>query len=88
MIDAAEVAKHDSADSCWVIVEGYVYDVTDFLQDHPGGPQSILRLAGQVRSALLYYRSYSFSRTQHEHMSQFIQKERYQLYHQVRVIVA
>lgn len=48
MIDAADVAKHDSADSCWVIIEGHVYDVTDFLNEHPGGAQSILRLAGQV----------------------------------------
>lgn len=26
-----EVAKHNSAESCWVIVHGKAYDVTDFL---------------------------------------------------------
>ncbi len=26
-----EVAKHNSKESCWVIVHGKAYDVTDFL---------------------------------------------------------
>lgn len=26
-----EVAKHNSRDSCWVIVHGKAYDVTEFL---------------------------------------------------------
>lgn len=42
-----EVAKHTSPDSCWVILYGNVYDVTDFLQDHPGGSKIILKLAGK-----------------------------------------
>ncbi|UKZ66699.1 uncharacterized protein TrAtP1_007870 [Trichoderma atroviride] len=47
VFDAAEVAKHNSADSCWVILYGNVYDVTDFLSSHPGGSKVILQLAGQ-----------------------------------------
>ncbi|KAG6020043.1 hypothetical protein E4U41_002988, partial [Claviceps citrina] len=46
LIDAAEVAKHNTPDSCWVILYGQVYDVTDFLAAHPGGAHTILRLAG------------------------------------------
>ncbi|KAH6608712.1 hypothetical protein Trco_002058 [Trichoderma cornu-damae] len=45
--DAAEVAKHNTADSCWVILYGHVYDVTDFLSSHPGGAKAILQLAGK-----------------------------------------
>ncbi|CAK7567056.1 MAG: hypothetical protein SEPTF4163_005014 [Sporothrix epigloea] len=45
--DAEEVAKHTSADSCWVILYGNVYDVTDFLPSHPGGSRIILQLAGK-----------------------------------------
>jgi L-lactate dehydrogenase (cytochrome) len=42
-----EVAKHNSKDSCWVIVHGKAYDVTDFLPEHPGGPKIILKYAGK-----------------------------------------
>jgi cytochrome b involved in lipid metabolism len=30
-ITAQEVSQHTSADSAWVIIEGNVYDVTEFL---------------------------------------------------------
>lgn len=30
-ISAEEVAKHNSGESCWVIVHGKAYDVTEFL---------------------------------------------------------
>lgn len=46
-----QVAAHNSVDDCWIIVkdEGIrkVYDVTAFLDDHPGGPEIIVDLAGQ-----------------------------------------
>merc|ERR1712000_740361 len=42
-----EIAKHNSRDSCWVIVHGKAYDVTDFLPEHPGGPKIILKYAGK-----------------------------------------
>ncbi|ORY62174.1 FMN-dependent dehydrogenase [Pseudomassariella vexata] len=44
---AEEVAKHTSADSCWVVLYGNVYDVTDFLPSHPGGSRIIVQLAGR-----------------------------------------
>ncbi|KAF7795504.1 hypothetical protein EIP86_006666 [Pleurotus ostreatoroseus] len=42
-----EVAKHNKKDDCWVIVNGQVLDVTDFLSDHPGGAKAILLYAGR-----------------------------------------
>ena len=36
-ITPAEVAAHATHTDCWVIVHGEVYDVTKFLQHHPGG---------------------------------------------------
>lgn len=41
------MARHNSPESCWVILYGNVYDVTDFLSEHPGGAKIILSLAGK-----------------------------------------
>ncbi|UPL02700.1 hypothetical protein LCI18_013634 [Fusarium solani-melongenae] len=43
MLKGAEVAEHNNADSCWVIVHGKAYDVTEFLPEHPGGKKIILK---------------------------------------------
>ncbi|KAA1111102.1 hypothetical protein PGT21_036605 [Puccinia graminis f. sp. tritici] len=37
IISVQEVENHKDEKSAWVIVEGKVYDVTDFLEEHPGG---------------------------------------------------
>ncbi|KAG6846017.1 hypothetical protein H0H87_011065 [Tephrocybe sp. NHM501043] len=42
-----QVAKHNSPDSCWVIIKNRVYDVTEFLNEHPGGSSIILKYAGK-----------------------------------------
>ncbi|KAH7141869.1 FMN-dependent dehydrogenase-domain-containing protein [Dactylonectria macrodidyma] len=46
MIPIAEVEKHNSRESCWVVIDGNVFDVTEFLNRHPGGSNVILRRAG------------------------------------------
>ncbi|KAI8087043.1 uncharacterized protein B0P05DRAFT_487466 [Gilbertella persicaria] len=43
----AEITKHQTADSCWVIYKNKVYDVTEFLEGHPGGDDLILDYAGK-----------------------------------------
>ncbi len=42
----AEIAQHNKADDCWIIIDGKVYDVTKFLPSHPGGSKVVLKLAG------------------------------------------
>lgn len=41
-----EVSKHNSRDDCWLIVDNKVYDVTSFVDSHPGG-DSIFFNAGK-----------------------------------------
>ncbi|KAL7619909.1 hypothetical protein AAE478_010456 [Parahypoxylon ruwenzoriense] len=37
VLRAAEVSKHNSTSSCWIVVNAKVYDVTPYLDQHPGG---------------------------------------------------
>lgn len=41
-----EVSKHKDRSNCWIVIEGHVYDVGRFLDEHPGGEEVILELAG------------------------------------------
>lgn len=43
---ASEVAEHSTADDCWLILEGKVYEVTEFIPSHPGG-KAILKGCGK-----------------------------------------
>ena len=44
---AEDVATHSKVSSCWVSRAGKVYDVTGFLDDHPGGDDLILQYGGK-----------------------------------------
>lgn len=41
-----EVKKHNTEDSVWFIVDATVYDVSDFLDAHPGGEAVLRQVAG------------------------------------------
>lgn len=43
---ADEVAEHNSVDDLWVIYNGEVYDVTKYVDEHPGGEEVIVDVAG------------------------------------------
>lgn len=50
MIEGTELAKHNSRQSCWLAIHGEVWDATNFLEQHPGGANLILKLAGKDAS--------------------------------------
>src|SRR4051794_17511385 len=43
----AEVEAHNSSKSCYVTLGRNVYDVTDFIDAHPGGGELVLEYAGK-----------------------------------------
>lgn len=51
-LTAEEVATHNSASDCYVIIENEVYDLTKFVNQHPGGPESIASTCGRDISAM------------------------------------
>lgn len=42
LFSPSDVSLHASRKDCWVIIHGKVYDVTRFLEDHPGGEDVLL----------------------------------------------
>ena len=45
---AEDVAEHKTAESTWVTYKDRVYDITQFLPDHPGGDDIVLKYAGKA----------------------------------------
>lgn len=41
-----EVAEHSDVDDCWIIFNGDVYDLSQYVRMHPGGRWIILNHAG------------------------------------------
>jgi len=45
-IQMEELAQHGQETDCWVALHGKVYDLTDFIPDHPGAPEAITNICG------------------------------------------
>ncbi len=41
----AEIATHNSKTDCWTVISGQVYELTDFVNRHPGGNE-VVRACG------------------------------------------
>lgn len=46
-LTVVEVAKHNVPTDCWSVVNGKVYDLTQFVNKHPGGAKNIELMCGK-----------------------------------------
>ena len=51
IITLEEIAKHSDQNSCWMTIEGNVYDVSAFVPKHPG-EEAILQGCGKDATAM------------------------------------
>jgi hypothetical protein len=70
---ASDVIQHNSESSCWVTYRGKVLDVTNFLMDHPGGEEFILKHAGKdVEDAMKDAEEHEHSESAYDMMDEFL----------------
>nr|XP_004660521.2 cytochrome b5 reductase 4 isoform X1 [Jaculus jaculus] len=41
-----ELRKHNRKDDCWICIRGLVYNVSPYMEYHPGGEEELMRAAG------------------------------------------
>lgn len=46
VVTPEELQDHSSNKDCWLAIHGKVYDITNYLVDHPGGDDVMLEHAG------------------------------------------
>ncbi|KAL4303634.1 hypothetical protein GQ457_10G028570 [Hibiscus cannabinus] len=42
-----EASQHNTKDDCWVVIDGKVYDLSSYLDEHPGGDDVVLVATGK-----------------------------------------
>ncbi|OQE15028.1 hypothetical protein PENFLA_c034G06875 [Penicillium flavigenum] len=46
-----DVAAHNTKGDTWMVIHGQVFDLTTYLQDHPGGAEALIEVAGTDATA-------------------------------------
>lgn len=49
-----DVRQHTAEDSLWCVIDSVVYDLTDFVDAHPGGESVLRQIAGQDATSAFY----------------------------------
>ncbi|CAH4014400.1 cytochrome b5-like [Pieris brassicae] len=70
VITLVEVSAHDTPQDCWVVIYDRVYDISTFLDEHPGGAEIMLEYAG--RDASTAFRSSGHSKAANKALERFL----------------
>ncbi|CAH2067158.1 unnamed protein product, partial [Iphiclides podalirius] len=70
ILTLAEVSQHDTPQDCWVVIYDRVYDISTFLDEHPGGADIMLEYAG--RDASTAFRSSGHSKMAAKALERFL----------------
>lgn len=65
-----DISTHNTRESAWVLIGGIIYDVTKYLDEHPGGLDILLEHAGQ--EATKDFEEIGHSREARNKMKEFI----------------
>ncbi|KAF5022844.1 hypothetical protein F66182_5077, partial [Fusarium sp. NRRL 66182] len=52
IVSLSDLRRHNTATDCWIAVHSKVWDITHFINEHPGGPAVLLNLAGSDATEL------------------------------------
>ena len=79
-IPSNNIASHNTKDSCYVTIGTKVYDITLFLDDHPGGSELILKYGGKdvtdiMADEISHAHSESAYEILEEHLTGFVATE-------------
>lgn len=58
VVTADELARHASADDCWMAIDGVVYDFTAYLPQHPTPPVVMTVWCGKEASEAYHTKGY------------------------------
>jgi cytochrome b involved in lipid metabolism len=53
-----EVAKHSSPTDCWIVLEDCVYNITDYIKQHPGKDKILLGAGKDATELFKKYHAY------------------------------
>ncbi|KAI1076091.1 FMN-dependent dehydrogenase-domain-containing protein [Whalleya microplaca] len=51
LVSVDEISRHQSLEDLWLVVDNFVYDLSQFAPEHPGGAGILLRYAGRDATA-------------------------------------
>lgn len=54
MMTKSEVLKHNSLNDCWIILKNKVFDITEFINYHPGSKDLFSEYAGKDCTEMFY----------------------------------